>query len=75
MRVYIFYASVFCFMIGLLTLITITFEQRLSSDATFAVAIAIMIISVAAASILSCFEPIQGFVNPETQTLMFHETA
>lgn len=74
MRVYLLYASVFCFVIGLITLVAITFAQQTPSAAAFAVSISIMIISVAAAATLSCFEPIQGFVNPETQTLMSHET-
>jgi hypothetical protein len=60
--------------VGLATLVAITFTQQPPSAAAFVVSISIMIISVAAAATLSCFEPILGFVNPETQTLVSHET-
>lgn len=74
MRVYLFYVSIFCFMIGLITLVSVTLTQQLPSEVVVAVSISIMMLSVAAATILSCFEPILGFVNPETLKLVSRET-
>ena len=74
MRVYLFYVSIFCFMIGLMTLVAVTLTQQTPSVTAFAIPISIMIISVVAAAILSCFEPILGFVNPETLKLVSRET-